>query len=749
MTVSSSPPRPGVQPGLRRRRAGCPSLLAVVLKLPLAPTALALWCLVPGFCPGQEAAPPELRAGRVDGEIVLDGRLDEASWQGAELIEGLTMVEPTEGAVPPFRTTVRALAGPRLLYFGIECQDPDPDGVVAFNTARDGSLGGEDHVRIVLGTYLDGRTGYLFSVNPLGARFDALITDRGDGLNHDWDGIWEAAVHRHAGGWSVEICIPVQTLSFKQGLDRWHLNVQRRIQRLLETDRWSGATQDWNSIKTSRAGYLTGLPEFQTGLGISLRPAAVAQASKAAPDEPRAWDLEPSLDIRWKPEADFEVLLTLNTDFAETEVDSRRTNLTRFPLFFPEKRSFFLEGDDYFDFGAGLGRDVVPFHSRRIGLVGGVEVPLLAGLKATGRVGGTSIGALATWTGEEPGVAPETSMGVVRLKHDLFEESSVGLIATAGDPLGGDGSWLAGTDFTYQTSELFGDKNFLAGAWLLAADQADSSGDDRSAAGAVIEYPNDLWEVGMSWKRVGEDFDPSLGFVPRRGVHRYRFDAEYQPRPEASWLRQAFYQVGTAYTTDLDGRWESYTSWIEPFHWLFESGDEFEIGLNTSGDRPTEDFEVADGVEIPAGTYRWNRYGATLETASKRAVAADLSWWTGEFYTGRLDNYELSLELNPFPLLTIDLDVERNVGSLGGQRFSEDAYGARFTFNLSPDLSFASYVQFDNESDELGSNNRLRWTITPESELFLVVNYNWTVLGSRWVPESYDTVLKVQYELRF
>lgn len=715
---------------------------------PLLSTVAVLVAAAAGIG-AQEPGPPELRAGSLSGTIELDGRLDEADWAAAEAIEGLTQVEPVEGAVPARRTTVRVLVDPTQLVFGIECSDPEPDGIVAFNVARDGSLGGEDHVRIVLGTYLDGRSGYLFAVNPLGARFDALITDRGEGLNRDWDGIWEAAARRHDGGWTAEVRIPVQSLSFKRGLDRWHLNVQRRVQRELETQRWAGATQDWSVLKTSRAGLLTGLPEFQLGSGFSFRPALVGSMSSPAPGEAKDWDATPSLDLRWKPQADFELLLTLNTDFAETEVDTRRTNLTRFPLFFPEKRAFFLEGDDFFDFGTGMGRSVVPFHSRRIGLVDGEEVPLLAGLKATGRLGGTSIGALATWTGEEAGVAEETGMGVVRLRHDLFEESSVGMLATVGDPLGRGGSWLAGADFTYQTSEFQGDKNFLAGVWGLSTDREGATGGDQSAIGGEVEYPNDLWEADFSWKRIGEDFDPAMGFVPRRGIHAYRTSLEYQPRPELDWLRQTFYQVGASYTTGLDHRWESYTLWAEPLHWQFESGDEFEIGVNTRGDRPPEGFEVADEVEVQAGTYRWNRYGATLETASKRAVAFDLQWWTGEFYTGRLDSYELSMELNPFPLLTIDLDVERNVGRLGGTRFTEDAYGTRFTFNFSPDLVFASYLQYDDESKELGTNNRLRWTITPESELFFVVTYNWQVLGSNWTPESYDTVLKVQYELRF
>ncbi len=697
----------------------------------------------------QETGPPQVRAGRPDGEIRLDGRLDEAAWQQAGLIEDLTMVEPVEGAAPSLRTTVRVLADRDQLWFGIDCADPEPDGVVAFNVARDGSLGGEDHVRVILGTFLDGRSGYLFSVNPLGARFDALITDRGEGLNRNWDGIWEAAAHRHGGGWSVEIRIPVRTLAFDPALDRWHLNIQRRIQRKLETDRWAGASQNWNSIKTSQAGLLTGLPEFELGSGFSLRPAAVAQAAKPGPEEPREYDFEPSMDLRWKPQPDLELAMTLNTDFAETEVDTRRTNLTRFPLFFPEKRAFFLEGDDFFDFGFGLGRDVVPFHSRRIGLVGGEEVPLLAGMKATGRFGGTSLGALATQVGEQDGVAPETAMGVVRLKQDLFEESSVGMIATAGDPLGRNGAWMAGADFTYQTSSFGGERNFLAGAWLLGAGHEGDSGGDRSAMGAKLEYPNDLWELDFSWKRIGEDFDPSLGFVPRRGVHRYRVGAEYKPRPELDWLRQMYYQFGSVYTTDLNGRWESYIAWFEPLSWQLESGDEIEFGLNTSGDRPTERFEVADGVEVRPGTHRWDRYGFSLDSAGKRAVAVEASWWTGEFYTGRLHNYELSLELNPFPLLTVDLDLERNVGRLPAGAFTEDAYRARFTFNLSPDLVIASYLQYDDESDELGTNNRLRWTITPESELFFVITYNWHGVGAHMVPESYDTVLKLQYELRF
>ena len=435
---------------------------------------------------------PSLQVGVLPDDLRLDGVLDEEAWSGAPAIENLTMVEPTEGAAPTLRTTVRVLADARQLVIGVRCFDPDPTGIVSYAVARDSSLGGEDHVRIVLGTFRDGRTGYVFSVNPAGARYDALVARRGEGENSSWDGIWEAATSRDDQGWSVEIRIPVRTLSFKEGLDAWHFNVGRRVQRLLERHRWAGARLDWRITQTSHAGLLTDLPEFDLGLGLAVRPALVASESQVDRSRDRDFDLEPSLDVAWKPTPDLTVQLTANTDFAETEVDTRRTNLTRFPLFFPEKRAFFLEGADAFDFGLGVGRDLVPYHSRRIGLVGGEEVPLLFGAKTHGRLGDTSIGALFAHTGHETDVAPSQAMGVMRVRQDILEESTVGMIATVGDPEGRHGSYMTGADFTYQTSRAWGDKNFLAGAWALTADHENSAGDSRSAMGGKIDYPNDL-----------------------------------------------------------------------------------------------------------------------------------------------------------------------------------------------------------------------------------------------------------------
>ena len=234
----------------------------------------------------------------------------------------------------------------------------------------------------------------MFAVNPSGARFDALIEAGTDNEVADWDGIWEAATKRGPTGWTAEIRIPIQTLSFKQGETAWDFNVQRRIQAQLETDRWASPQRQYKVTQTSRAGRLTGLPPFALGQGLSVRPAITGGGGHAGPDAPLTGTFQPSADITKRLGSNLLASLTINTDFAETEVDTRRTNLTRFPLFFPEKRTFFLEGTDIFSFGSGLGEDVIPFFSRRIGLVGGIEVPIIAGTKLNGRIATTNVGGL-------------------------------------------------------------------------------------------------------------------------------------------------------------------------------------------------------------------------------------------------------------------------------------------------------------------------------------------------------------------
>jgi Domain of unknown function (DUF5916) len=722
-----------------------PAALALVLRRSVFSTLVTT--LLPGSLLAQ-TAPPSLRAGVLTTEVVIDGRLTEPAWQSAETVDDFHQTDPVEGAAPTARTRIQVLADSRSLIIGIVCDEPDPAGIVSFSVRRDAALTSEDHVRVVLGPFADGRSGYVFAVNPTGARYDGLINPGGESENPDWDGIWEAATARLPTGWSAEIRIPVLTLAFKPGLHEWHFNVQRRIQRRLETDRWASPARQYVDTQTSRAGLLTDLPDFDLGLGVSLRPAITAGGGIPAPSVDAEGSFHPSVDVTQRIGSNLLASATVNTDFAETEVDTRRTNLTRFPLFFPETRTFFLEGDDIFAFGLGLNQDVLPYFSRRIGLIGGAQVPITAGAKINGRIGDTSFGGLAIGTDHKKDVvADRTFMAVGRAKRNLWNESWVGAIASVGDPLNRAGSWTGGADFTYATSHFRGDKNFLAGAWALATGRA-GLGSDSTAAGFKIDYPNDLWDLALTHKRIGRDFDPSIGFVPRPAVHLTDGSINYSPRLAHGPIQQMFFELNPTVAHDLSGRWESYRVFAAPINWRIRSGDRAEFNIVPTGERLREPFEVANGVAIPAGSYNWLRYRLEAGTAQKRRFYAQVTWWFGDFYNGTLDQYQWTGAWNPSPLFTVEFTGERNVGHLASGRFTQSVVGNRLRLNISPDLSISSYVQYDTDSESVGTNTRLRWTFLPVADLFIVYNHNVRSLLDRWGLESNQLLVKLQYAWR-
>ena len=716
----------------------------------LRPIAAAIFCALAlaGRARAQEAQPPVLQVGALPDSLSVDGVLDEAAWMSAPAADAFTQTDPAEGAMPSARTTVRVLAGAKALAIGIVCDDPNPNGIVSFSVRRDAPLTNEDHVRIVLGPFLDGRSGYVFAVNPSGARYDGLINPGGDNENADWDGIWEAGTTRTATGWSVEILIPTQTLSFKPGLREWNFNLQRRIQRLLETDRWAYPARQYQITQTSRAGVITELPAFSQGLGLSVRPAITTGGGVPAPAARADGEAQPSLDVTQQIGTNVIAAATVNTDFAETDVDTRRTNLTRFPLFFPEKRTFFLEGSDTFSFGLGLGQDVIPFFSRRTGLVSGAEVPIIAGGKINGHVGDTNVGGLVVGTNDKSGIVDERSMmSAVRVKQNIWSESWVGAIATTGDPLGRPGAALGGVDFTYATSRFRGNKNLRIGGWGLVARRQDL-GRDATARGLMIEYPNDEWDVWFNYKRIGRNFDPSLGFVPRRGVQYYGISMDNRARIARGPLQQLTHQFRPSVWTDLGGRWESYRVFIAPINWRFRSGDRVEFNVNPTGERLIAPFTVSD-VPIPPGTYQWRQYRLEAGTAQKRRLYTQLTWWFGGFYSGDIDQVIWSGAWNPTALLTIEFTGERDVGRLPTGDFTTNLVGNRLRINLSPDLSIASYVQYDTESESVGTNTRLRWTFRPVADLFVVYNHNVRSILDRWQLDSNQFLVKLQYALRY
>jgi hypothetical protein len=681
------------------------------------------------------------------GAIRLDGAVTEPAWFAADSIGSFTMTEPVEGGTTVGRTVVRVLASERELVVSIVAADPEPDAVVSFSKQRDPMLEAEDHVMMVFDTFRDGRSGYTFGLNPTGARYDALVSGNGERQSADWDGIWDAATQVTESGWSAEVRLPITTLSFDPSLDEWGFNIQRRVQRLQEVSRWASPRRDYQVTQTARAGLLSGLPEFDLGIGISVRPSLIAKVGVPAPGAGSEESVEPALDVTQRLSSNMLASLTVNTDFAETEVDTRQTNLTRFPLFFPEKRTFFLEGSDIFRFGFGLGQSLLPFHTRRLGLVEGTPVPIDAGGKLTGRVGNANLGGLVVRTGDVDSTLA-TTMGVVRWQQNILRESSLGFLGTAGDPLGRTGSWMGGVDFTYRTTRFLGDKNFVAGLWGLATDRDDLTSGDKTAFGFSLDYPNSLWDIFAAYSRIGDSFDPSLGFVPRPGIQEFRLFFMYMPRHVTSWMRVWRLQLRPQLVTDLDGNWESYRVFTAPVNWVFESGERLEINFVQDGEQLTEPFEIAEGVFIPVGAYHYQRYRAELDIATKRPVSGRLTWWFGPFYAGSLQQYQFNLSWKPSATFVLEVSGVKNVGDLPQGEFTQELLGTRVRVNVSPDFQINSFVQYDNDTRSFGTNTRLRWTFDPFGDLFVVYNHNVADFGNRWGRESNQLLVKAQYAVR-
>ncbi|HTL06094.1 MAG TPA: hypothetical protein VL241_10130, partial [Gemmatimonadales bacterium] len=315
-------------------------------------------------------------------------------------------------------------------------------------------------------------------------------------------------------------------------------------------------------------------------------------------------------------------------------------------------------------------------------------------------------------------------------------------------PEGRGGAWTAGADAIYHTSRFAKDKNLTVGAWGAATDRDDLSG-SRSAFGALIDYPNDVWDVALSAKRIGDGFDPSLGFVPRAGILRYRLGIAYQPRPHRWGIRQMFFEQEYVLVTGLDGTWQSYQAFWAPVNWRFESGDRIEANVVPVGERLEQPFEVADTVVVQPGAYRYVRYRLEAEFAARRAVSGELTWWFGGFYGGHLHQFEWTTAWKPSASFALQFTGEHDIGRLPVGSFETTLVGLRALVNVSPDLNFSSFGQYDTESKSVGTNSRLRWSFDPAGDLFVVYNHNLRDLGDRWQRDSNQLLVKLQYALRY
>jgi hypothetical protein len=721
----------------------------------------------------QSTDPPSVQAINTSTSITLDGHLDEPVWRDAPVLK-LVQQSPKPGEPTPYETEVRVVVTRDHIYFGFVCNDPSPRQIAVHTMQRDQNsedAKGDDTVSVVLDPYGDHRTGYLFRINAAGARTDGLVSDP-ESASLDWDGIWDARTARTREGWSAEMIIPSRTLSFARGIDQWGLNIERFIPRNRLTLRWASATLDSFLYDLSGAGRLGGMSKLEQGKGLEISPYATGRTRQFFRGDDRSWQGSIGGELTWKITPQLVTVFTANTDFAETEVDTRQVNLTRFPLFFPEKRAFFLEGANQYDFGLGLGGDsaqFIPFFSRRIGLLGGEQIPIDGGVKVNGRIGKWNVALLDVQT-RETAVSPETTALALpstivhgtnlfagRVSYDFNENLRIGTIVTNGDPEGLRQNTLAGIDAVWRTSKFRGNKNFLVGAWT-ATTQGDVGPGSKIGWGFKVDYPNDLWDCSTSVNQYGEALEPLLGFLPRPGVRRTAAGCNYQPRPSKDgpfrWIRQEFFENQYLRYTDPQGIVESWEYFMAPINVRFESGDRFEFNWNPQGETLLAPFEIAPGVVIPPGSYDFTRWRLEAQTSPHRPLQFGSTTWFGTFFDGHLTQWQDYLKwTSPKGKVQLDLEFENDFGHLPQGNFVQRLWSVQGAYAWSPNLVLSSFIQYDTESQNIGTNTRLRWTIKPGNDLFIVWNRGWQRLvlspqETTIVPQSDFVAVKLRWTFR-
>jgi hypothetical protein len=668
----------------------------------------------------QHSQPDKFAALSSASPIKLDGVLDEPAWAKAPHISNFTQRELDENAPATERTEVAVLFSQTDLYLGIWCFDSEPDKIIAQRMKWDFDTESDDNFQIILDTYGDSRNAYFLAVNPNASQADALVQDNGRKSNSDWNGVWDAAATRTDRGWFAEVRIPFSTLKFSAANEQtWGINFERNIRHKREQVRWQGWSRDASLRQVSRAGTLEGLRDLARMGIFEFRPYVVAGLEKER--EAKALTRgDIGLDFSYLVNPTVKMDFTVNPDFAQVESDQMIVNLTRFSISYPEKRQFFLEGKNFFDFSLGRAQ---PFYSRRIGSVQGQEAAIIAGARFLGKMGGTTVGAMDLQTSRTD-VSNSTNFSLVRVKQDLGEESSVGVLAI-GAVQSGHFNGTGGIDALVSTSKLFGDKNFQLGGAFAATYTSGIEDATGTAHRLFLSYPNDLVEIDASWERTGEHFNPEVGFLSRTSYQVFSTEWQFNPRPKfLPWVRQLEFKPIELnyYIDDITKEMQSVYMEFRPLGLFLKSGDAMEFNIQRNAENLTEEFEIRDGFIIPAGRYWMTRGEIQFETFDGRPLVFDggINW--GEFYDGTSTEWEAGLTWKLSRHFSTSANYARADIRLAAGSFAIDEVVARMNLALSPRLYGSVFGQWNNDDDEILFNFRVTWIPKPGAYLYLVLN---------------------------
>ena len=665
---------------------------------------------------------PTATAVRVDaGEApAIDGDIGDAVWARAQVIDHFVQMDPVPLSSPTERTEVRILYDANELYLAIHVHESNPARIAVTTMERDVPMRSDDVVRVMLDPRQTRREGYFFEINAAGARRDALILGGDADVVNKWNMLWRGKSQRVADGWTAEIALPFRGLSYEPGSDSWGLEFSRERRRDNETIRWAPAPPGTRQVDLTFEGTLGGLTGMSQGRGLDVLAYATGRITRNWLARRTVSTGHPSATAYYKITPALTGLLTLNTDFSDKPLDSRQVNTTRFSLFEPETREFFLEDADAFEFGnIGTGSSAAngrPFFSRNIGLVAGREVNLDAGTKLSGDIGRLRVGALSVRTGASD-VAPAQQLSVARVTLPLGE-SRVGAIFTDGDPTGRTRNRLAGADFMYRNSSVRPGKQLTVFGFAQRSSSS-ALGEDGSY-GAELNYPNEPWGMNLRFRQIGADFKPALGFVNRPGIRQYYGDLSWLHRPRSSWLRRLTLTPSASSTLGLDGRLQSgLTSLALKLETLGD--DTLTVSADHYREWITTPFTLAGSLPVAAARYRYFRPQLELQSARSRRVSLYWVFACCDFLDGRSVENELQLTVHTGVRFSVDVRHRLQTIDLPSGRSTIHIESLVATRNFTPEMKVVAELQYDNVSHQFGAAVRYRWEIRPTTELLVTL----------------------------
>jgi hypothetical protein len=657
----------------------------------------------------------------------IDGDVSDAVWSRAQLIDQFYQMEPVPLTTPTERTEVRILYDREQLYVALYAHDSQPDRIRATTMERDAPGRSDDVLRVMLDPRQTGREGYFFEIKPAGARRDALILNGQTDVVNKWNMLWRGKSQRVADGWTAEMALPFRGLSYDPASTTWGLDIGRELRRTNETIRWSPASPGMRPFDLTYEGSLNGLAGMSQGKGLDVLAYMTGRATRNWAAGRTVSTGHPSATAYYKVTPALTGLLTLNTDFSDKPLDSRQVNTTRFSLFEPETREFFLEDADAFEFGnfgqGALSANGRPFFSRNIGLANGNQINLDAGAKLSGSIGGVRLGALSVRTGAGT-ASPAQTLSVARATAQVLDESRVGGIITDGDPTGLTSNRVVGTDFLYRNSNYRPGKQLNIFGYLQRSLSSTLGNDD--SFGSEVRYPNEPWGFDWRYKQVGRNFKPALGFVNRQGIRSWYEEIDYAHRPRNSWLRKVQLTTSDLIITELDNRLQSRDTSLA-ISLLSVHDDELFVGLDYFREAVAAPYSLPGNVVVGAGRYHYFRPTLDLQTLQSRRVSVHWTFACCSYLDGRSVENDLQVSVRAGPRFNLDINHRLQTIDLPGGRTTIHIESLSATRNFTPEMKLVTELQYDNVSHQFGASLRYRWEVRPTTELLVTLGESATL----------------------